>query len=169
MAFSSRAGDRLATELEPVEAALLTQLASQVAGLLSDAADHDRPEDAAADRAVLRLLPDAYPGDEEASAEFRRYTSADLTAQKVRNAQTVIADVADALVADDPTEIVLGDDQVQAWLRSLTDIRLVLATRLGIEQDGDVAADDDEAFMLGDVYDWLGWVQDSLVTALDRR
>ncbi len=154
------AGDRLRTELEPLEAALLTQLAGQVAEVLTEGADGDSPHPA-----VRRLLPDAYRDDREAASEFRRFTSDELSGLKVRNAQRVIADVAEALVADGETEVILDEAAVQAWVRSLTDIRLVLASRLGIERDGD--AGDDEAFMLADVYDWLGWVQDSLVTAMD--
>jgi hypothetical protein len=49
----------------------------------------------------------------------------------------------------------------------LTDIRLVLATRLGIEHDGDTGyTDSDAAILLGDIYDWLGSVQASILDAL---
>jgi cytochrome P450 len=149
--------------LEPVEAALLSQLAGQVAGILTES----DPDDAQRNRALARLLPDAYADDPDASAEFRRFTSGDLTDRKVRNARVVIEDVADAMIADGATEVRLDPQATQAWLRSLTDIRLVLATRLGIQTDGDLPRDTDEAMMLGDVYDWLGWVQESLVSALD--
>lgn len=159
-AFELVGGDRLRTELEPLEAALLTQLAGQVAEVLTESTDDDSRHPA-----VRRLLPDAYRDDRGAASEFRRFTADELSGLKVRNAQQVIADVAEALVAEGETEVVLDDAAVQAWVRSLTDIRLVLASRLGIERDGH--AGDDEAFMLADVYDWLGWVQDSLVTAMD--
>lgn len=155
-----RAGAVIRSEFEPVEAAILTQLASQVTGILT-------AQDDAPDPALRRLLPDAYSDDPEHAAEFRRFTSNDLTTRKVQNAKTVIADVADALVADQPTAIELDARSTQAWLRALTDIRLVLASRLGIVQDGDPGRDDDEALMLGDLYDWLGGVQESLVGALD--
>ncbi len=155
-----RVGTVIRTEFEPVEAALLTQLASQVAGILT-------VQDSAPDPALVRLMPDAYSDDPEKAAEFRRFTATGLVDRKVQNAKTVIADVAEALVADGPTDIELGDRSVQAWLRALTDIRLVLAARLGIVRDGDTGRDDDEAFMLGDLYDWLGGVQESLVGALD--
>lgn len=158
------AGDGAVSALfEPVEAALLAQLAGQVAGLLGE-----RRGGAAADLAILRLLPDAYPDDAEASAEFRRFTADELTDKKLRNAGILIADCADAADADGPTTIRLDAASVGAWLRALTDVRLVLATRLGITDDGDTGPDDDEeALMLTDVYDWLGFVQDSLVSALE--
>lgn len=158
-AFQSAGPSRLSTELEPIEAALLTQLAGQVADVLStDSDDSGNP-------AARRLLPDAYRDDPHAASEFRRFTAGELGERKVRNAQLLIADVAEALVAEGPTEVLLDEEATQAWVRCLTDIRLVVASRLGIERDGD--AGDDAAFMLSDVYDWLGWVQDSLVSAMD--
>ena len=60
---------------------------------------------------------------------------------------------------------------MQAWLRSLTDIRLSLAVRLGIETDEDamlISRSDDEATAaMSEIFDWLGYVQESLVAALD--
>jgi hypothetical protein len=52
----------------------------------------------------------------------------------------------------------------QAWIRTLTDIRLTVAARLGIETDGDLGSDDP---VMLDLYDWLGFVQGSLVDCLD--
>jgi len=162
-AFEPAGDGEVRAVFEPVEAALLAQLAGQVAGLLEE-----RHGGAAADLAILRLLPDAYPDNAEASAEFRRFTADELSEKKLRNARILIADCTTAAEADAPTTIRLDSASVGAWLRSLTDVRLVLATRLGITEDGDVAPDDDqEALMLTNVYDWLGFVQDSLVSALE--
>lgn len=157
-AFQPAGASRLSTQLEPIEAALLTQLAGQVAEILTGDAD------VAGNAAARRLLPDAYRDDPDAASEFRRFTARELGERKVRNAQLLIADVADALVAEGPTEVLLDEEATQAWVRCLTDVRLVVASRLGIERDGDAA---DAAFMLADVYDWLGWVQESLVSAMD--
>ncbi|MEJ7755917.1 MAG: DUF2017 family protein [Nocardioidaceae bacterium] len=59
---------------------------------------------------------------------------------------------------------------VQAWLRSLTDIRLSVAVRLGIESDEDLVAvadsDDETVVVMSDIYDWLGYVQETLVQSL---
>lgn len=165
-AFRAEGDGVVSTELEPVEATLLTQLAAQVAGLLGNDRDVGaRGAGAVTDPAIVRLLPDAYPGDREASEEFRRFTAAGLTERKVRNASTVIAGIAPALNGDRATSIRLDADDCQAWLRALTDIRLVIATRLGIGTDD--SPDPDVSAPLADVYDWLGWVQDSLVNALD--
>ncbi len=147
-------------EFEPIEAALLTQLASQVAGILSADGEDRHP-------ALVRLLPDAYSNDREASAEFRRFTNGDLVSGKVQNAQRIIADVAPIITAEGTTAVTLDGQGAGAWVRALTDIRLVLAVRLNIVQDGDIPPEDDELIMVGDLYDWLGGVQDTLVTALD--
>ncbi|MFP3415909.1 DUF2017 family protein, partial [Bacillus sp. SIMBA_074] len=77
----------------------------------------------------------AYPDDPEASAEFRRFTAAGLAERKEAGARTVIETLGDAL--DGPVTVSLDAAQATAWLRTITDIRLVLAARLGIHQDGD--------------------------------
>jgi hypothetical protein len=70
---------------------------------------------------------------------------------------------------DQAVEVDLNPAQVQAWLRTLTDVRLALATRLGIEDDAHEWDDDgdDPAAVMHDVYDWLGFVQETLVLAID--
>ncbi|MFP7759990.1 DUF2017 domain-containing protein [Marisediminicola sp. LYQ85] len=164
-AFTRADRGLVSAEFEPVEAALLTQLASQVAGVLSTRRDDAAP----ADPVLARLLPDAY-ADSDHAAEFRRFTADGLGARKIGNAQRIIADVAECLTAETETAVLLDEAAVGAWLRSLTDIRLMLAVRLGIS-DSDVddpAPPSDEMLMLGDIYDWLGWVQDSLVDAVDE-
>ena len=48
-------------------------------------------------------------------------------------------------------------------MRTLAAVRLVLAERLGIRQDGDDPGEDPRAF----VYDWLGYLLESLVYATE--
>jgi len=130
------------------------------------------------DPAVRRLFPDAYPEDPEASVDFRRYTIESSTDRKLQNVEDLIASlvngrdpeaIAATLSGADNVLVRLNPAQVQAWIRSLTDLRLTLAARLGIEEDGDEPEPTDEdAAAIFDIYDWLGWVQDSLVTALSE-
>ena len=52
----------------------------------------------------------------------------------------------------------------------VVDIRLALATRLGVE-DGDEAMwhalpDDDPRAQAHDIYEWIGWLQETIVEAL---
>lgn len=67
-------------------------------------------------------------------------------------------------------DVTLDEAQATAWLRCLTDIRLVLAARLGIVQDGDEGdLHDEESQIRRTVFDWLAVVQESLVLSLSRR
>ena len=127
----------------------------------------DKDSEVPEDPALLRLLPDAYPDDPEASAEFRRFTERGLRESKLANA-TVVLDT----LRRSGAKIVLSEAQAAAWLGSLTDLRLTLGHRLGIVEDEDHEAwygeeEVDEATnALRFVYDWLSWVQESLVAAL---
>ena len=79
---------------------------------------------------LARLFPDAYPDDQEAAAEFRRYTESGLRESKQSNARTALATL------DAPgTEHRLTDVEVQAWLGALNDLRLALGTRLDVTED----------------------------------
>ena len=51
----------------------------------------------------------------------------------------------------------------QAWLRTLTAVRLVIATRLGITSEEE--QDDDARF---GVYNWLGFRLDGLLQAIEE-
>lgn len=164
-----RADATFSAIFEADEAGMLRALAEQITDLL-DERDNLHPNPA-----VMRLLPDAYPDDAEASAEFRRFTADGLAERKMRNARVLadsVAIAADASAAGDgvtagdgesATEVVLNAQEAQAWIRSLTDIRLTIATQLGIETDDDLPEGQPE---LLDLYDWLGFVQSSLVDEL---
>ena len=170
-----------AAYFEQPQAGVIRSLVSQVAELISaDAETGDEAAEAgnleaelglsshveAPDDPVLaRLLPDAYSGDAEAAAEFRRYTEESLRSGKVASAQVVLASLP-------PTggEVRLSEPECQQWLRALNDVRLALSVRLGItDEDEDLteslAVDDPRSAYLW-VYQWLAYLQDSLLEAL---
>lgn len=177
----------IVASLAQPESALISSLAGQLAGMLEPLATppHIDDPDAAAlyasvgiggsaalhpDPAIARLLPDAYGGDPEASREFRGLTEMSLASRKVTNARRVIEtlDAADA----DGGELRLDPAATQSWLRTLADIRLTIAARLGIETDDQPEATDtddiaDAELALRDVYDWLAWVTETLLDALE--
>ncbi|SDB88938.1 protein of unknown function [Raineyella antarctica] len=126
--------------------------------------DAQRPTDPV----LLRLFPDAYRDDPAASEEFRRYTESDLRQRKIDEALVVLSSLEASERGLKPVRV--EPEQVEPWLRTLTALRLVVAERLGITTDtpdGDPEAvlPDAHEFM-HEVYDWLGFVQESLLRAL---
>jgi hypothetical protein len=175
MDFRREESGTVSAMFEPLEVDLLRSVSEQLLHMLSSI----DLEDAVlmAQPALKRLLPDAYPDDPEAAAEFRRFTADGLLEAKLANASVVLAalgdeseavDAADASPHDPlPVPIVLSEAQVQSWLRTLTDLRLVLGDRLQIDLTGAPQLDDEESLVINDVYNWLGMVQESLVYAID--
>jgi len=177
MRFTRRSG-RLEARVEPVEARLLSTMASDLLELLGPGEDAGADPLAAMvglssgplhqpdDPALARLLPDAYEDDDEASAEFRRYTEGDLRAGKRARAGQVLASLAPY---DEGGRVPLDREQADAWLGLLNDLRLVLGIRLEVteETDLDPPGDDPQAQALH-VYGWLGEVQESLLAQLVR-
>ena len=84
-----------------------------------------------ADPAVARLLPDGSRDDPELAQSYRRLTEQDLRERK----RDSLGLAAAALRRAAP--VVLADSEAQALLKGLTDVRLVLAERLGIATDED--------------------------------
>jgi hypothetical protein len=117
------------------------------------------------DPVLARLLPDGYSDDPQASAEFRRYTEETLRTAKVASAQTVLASLPSG-----GGEVRLSEMECQQWLRALNDVRLALSVRLGITDENEdlsehLAADDPRSAYVW-VYQWLAYLQDSLIEAL---
>lgn len=151
-------------QLSTIEIAQLTVLVEQFAELV----DESSPADAALDR----LAPDAYPDDAGASREFRRLTRGELLSRRASDATAVLSSLRGVADIPDPTQLSdeaarvvellpLEGDDVTVWMRTLTALRLVLATRLGIRDDEQVV-DDPRGF----VYDWLGVLLDGIVRAV---
>ena len=175
------------------EADLLRSLAAQLVELLRNEAavprddedpfetlmDFSGPTTEPDDPVLARLFPTAYPADEEASAEFRRFTEGTLRDGKARAAITIIDCLEDAGLPPELTEeglmidVELDQPTAETWMRSFTDLRLALATRLEVEE-GDEAywhslPDDDPRAQAHDIYDWVGYLQETLVHALSSR
>jgi Domain of unknown function (DUF2017) len=117
------------------------------------------------DPVLARLLPDAYRDDSEAAGEFRRFTEQELRSGKLAAAQTVL----DTL-PEDGGRVELTEEDAQVWLRALNDVRLALGVRLEITEDTaqrtqDLDPADPRSAYLW-VYDWLTYLQETLVRAL---
>lgn len=107
------------------------------------------------DPSHARLFPAGYRDDDAAAEEFARYTRAGIVDRKAANAAQL------ALALDDET-VRLTAAAAERWLPVLTDLRLVIADRLGIRADGDDIPDTPA----GEVYSWLGQLQESMIVLL---
>ncbi|WP_203433215.1 DUF2017 domain-containing protein [Jiangella asiatica] len=192
-AFRRARGGVVAASFHVVEVELLRSLVGQLLELVRDeradtkagdvwAAELGLGDDAQSrptDPVLLRLFPDAYREDDEAASDFRRFTERGLRDRKAASAATVLASLATAdgaaasarsAKSREKLRIELDTDQAEAWLRTLTDLRLALGTRLGVAEDDEddwLALDEnDPRRHVHDVYDWLGWVQETLVRTL---
>lgn len=172
-----------AANFEQAQAGVIRSLVSQIAELVSadstaaevaETGEDDALEaelglsthaEIPEDPVLARLLPDGYRDDPQASAEFRRYTEESLRTAKIASAQTVLA----SLPASGG-EVRLSEMECQQWLRALNDVRLALSVRLGITDENEdlsehLDADDPRSAYVW-VYQWLAYLQDSLIEAL---
>jgi hypothetical protein len=187
-----RRSGRVIANFTGFEADLLRSLAGQLVELLRNEAavphehadpfealmDFTGPTQEPEDPVLARLFPTAYPDDEEAAGEFRRFTEGALRDGKAAAAVTVIDTLEEAGLPPELTEdglmidVELDEPTAVTWLRSFTDVRLALATRLEVEE-GDEARwaalpDDDPRAQAHDIYEWVGYLQETLVEALSE-
>lgn len=173
--FSRSPTGEVTIRLDDAERGLLLSLARQVADFVAPPPADPRADplatmvgiDATAevpsDPALARLFPDAFTDDPEASTEFRRFTERSLRETKLANARVVIS-------ALESNETDIGKVQIGAWLGFLNDARLTIGVRLEITDDAhaemEALAEDDPRLGLFHVYDWLTYLQDTLVRQL---
>jgi hypothetical protein len=188
-----RSGAAVAT-FTVFEADLLRSLAGQIIELLRNesatgAVQEDDPLEAMMDDSahefggptvppddpvLARLFPTAYSDDEEAASDFRRFTEATLRDGKAAAAAAIIDNLEDAGLPAEPEDGIFIDVELDpatamTWMRSFTDMRLAIATRLGVEDDDEdfwaALPDEDPRSQVHDIYDWLGYLQETLVHA----
>ena len=150
-----RRSGRVIATFSGFEADLLRSLASQLVELLRNEAavaarradpleamlDFSGPTTEPDDPVLARLFPTAYPDDEEAAGGVpalhrgrparrqggrrghdHRHARGGRPARRARRGRAVI-------------DVELDEPAAMTWLRSFTDMRLALATRLGVEED----------------------------------
>ncbi|MDO5669013.1 MAG: DUF2017 domain-containing protein [Corynebacterium sp.] len=158
---------RFQTVLEPMEREVLGDLVSGVSEAIMQRAQSapkdelaeltgipsghkDAPEDAG----MARLLPDfEREGDEEYDGDnslLRSLHENDICRAKLSNLQVI----AEKVGPDGGVEITLSQEEAHAFLAGLNDLRLYLAASEDAGEDADT------------LVEWLGFNQDSLLTAL---
>ena len=159
------------------EREVLTNLVEQIIELLAERVDHHNDDPLAAmvgitmhdtppdDEVLLRLLPNAYADQVDAS-EFRRYTESTLRQKKQAHAMAMRMHLKSAVDGI----VVVDHDGANAWLGAMNDVRLALGVRLNVQEnsheDLELLAPDDPMRGVYGVYSWLGWLQESLISAL---
>jgi hypothetical protein len=112
-------------------------------------------------------VPDAYE-DPIAAAEFRRFTADALLAGKRESLDAVRAGLESLGGAG---RLTISATDLDNWVRTLTDLRLVLGVRLGVVQASDIdeldsAPEDDPRRGSYEVFGWLGFLLDELLGTL---
>jgi Domain of unknown function (DUF2017) len=144
----SRAGD-FRLRLSDAERDLLRRLSAELLDLLADEPD---------DPTLRRLRPSAYENDPEAEGEYRRLMQAELEEGR-REALRIFSETADRER--------LTTEELDAWLRALTDLRLALGTRLEVTEETyaqDIDPRDPAAYELS-VFAYLSWLLEQAVEA----
>ncbi|MGH9245556.1 MAG: DUF2017 family protein [Acidimicrobiales bacterium] len=111
------------------------------------------------DESLQRLFPPAYAADEERESEYRR-----LMGDELLSARFADLDVIEETLQDDR----LQREQLEAWMRGLNGVRLVMGTRLDVTEDMGAPDPDDPDAALIEVYHYLSGLVDELVGALAR-
>ena len=121
------------------------------------------------DPVIARLFPPAYRDDPKAEAEFRRFTETAQRRSRIEQAELVLDALRQTNAGSDPAVVRALDSE--AWLKTISAIRLSLSVRLGIETADDAAAmeqldDDDPQAVLYGMYEWLGYFLEGLLDKL---
>ncbi|WP_054952188.1 DUF2017 family protein [Flaviflexus massiliensis] len=140
-------------------------------------------KDLSHDPAIVRLLPDMSEDPEEAR-ELRELTESGVRANKVSNLTTVYR-----ALNTSTGRVFVPENEIPAWLAALSDLRLVLGTRLDIDSSeradevakraGEIAdgmvtdegmtEEEQVDHQLTLVYAMITWWQDSLLDAVRMR
>jgi hypothetical protein len=131
------------------ERELLRVLAPQLRTLL---------EDDLADPSLRRLFPTAYADDPERDQEYQQLVRDELAERRRGSIDTLLRTV-------DATR--LSEEEIEAWMGAVNDLRLVIGTRLDVSEDTEPvpAPDDPDAGLLA-LYGYLGVLLESIVAAL---
>jgi hypothetical protein len=171
--------------LAPHEAALITALARSLVGLLDERESPSPPDELElitgmktgsaeppSDATLRRLLPDFYQPDQDLNIDASVVESLNSALRSMHEPAIVDAKrhAAQQMMDTVPAaggRVELTEDDANAWIAAVNDLRLALGTMLEIGPDGPARrpADDPLAAHLN-VYQWLTVLQEYLVLAL---
>jgi hypothetical protein len=145
--FHRHGSNSYIAEFEESEREVLLNLIEQLIELLSERVDHGHE-------------------DQVDASEFRRYTESTLRGKKQTHAMSMRM----YLKSADDGIVDLDHDNANAWLGAINDMRLALGVRLNVQENTseflELLSPDDPLRGVYAVYTWLGWLQESLLSAL---
>jgi hypothetical protein len=126
---------------------LIASLAGQLRDLLvSDETD-----------GLERLFPPGYANDPDREQEYQQLTHDELLTKRLASVDVVEQTV---------TQTTLDEDQINAWMGAVNDLRLVLGTRLDVTEEMDEIELDDPRAPAFAVYHYLTYLLGEIVNAL---
>ncbi len=150
-----REGDGFVLEVDAEDRTTLVGLVGQ---LRDEIAADGRSEH------LRRLFPAAYHDHAEHEAEYQRLVHEDLASTRLASLDTV-----GEVLGRDPgsDELALGEGDLDALMRALNDLRLVIGTLLDVSEDTDAEdiGPEDPDFGHFQLYGYLGWLLEGIVRA----
>ena len=134
-------------KLSDEERDLVASLATQLRDLLVSEEQHG----------TERLYPPGYANDEKRNEEYLAITHEELLAKRLASVDTVEQTI---------TRTSLTEDELNAWMGAVNDLRLVLGTRLDVTEEMDEVSLDDARAPAFAVYQYLTYLLGEIVHAL---
>jgi hypothetical protein len=145
---------RYQLELPAEERAVLRQLVAELEIMLTG------EEILGGDPGLRRLFPPAYTDEPEAEAEYRGLMHEDL----VERHRAALTTVTETLEAGE-----LAGEQLSGWLSAINNLRLVIGTKLDIQEGEGVEIDpDDPEAATRAIYLYLSMLEEEVVEALGK-
>lgn len=144
-----RGAGRYRVRLRPNEQMIVGELVEQFREQLL--ASTDEPN-------LRRIFPPAYADDTERDAGYQVLTRDELLEERLAS-----IDIVESTLGGDKD---LDQTQLTAWMTTINSLRLVLGTRLDVDEQLPDLDPDDEMTPIYAVYDFLGWLVDQAVDAL---
>jgi hypothetical protein len=115
-------------------------------------------ETPASDASLQRLFPPAHPDDLLENLEYERVAGAGLLDGKLAAHETLRRTARAGR---------LTEDELLAWMAAINDMRLVIGTRIDVQEDSDPRdfADDPEREGTFQLYVYLTWLLEAIVEA----
>ncbi len=138
--------------LQVHERETMLDLVSQLETVLSSGPDDER---------LRRLYPTAYNENPEHDAEYQGFMRDELTQSRTAS----IATVREMLRSDSP----VSENQLGAFMMVLNNLRLILGTLLDVNEDDDEPDETDPLYGQWQLYGYLGWLLEWVISSLSEK